>query len=91
MSWMYSLDAIWADPADDDANISWSRSSWSSAEPYAQHGRVYLNFTGHGEDGEDLTRKAFGANYERLVEIKTKYDPDNVFRFNQNITPEAKK
>lgn len=89
MGWMYSLDAIWAEMADDDKNIAWSRDGWNAAGPYAQEGRVYLNFPGHGEDGEDLTRAAFGANYTRLAQIKAKYDPENVFRFNQNITPEA--
>ncbi len=89
MGWMYSLDAIWPNEADDNQNIAWSRDGWNAAEPYAQEGRIYLNFPGHGEDGEDLTRKAFGPNFARLAQIKAKYDPDNVFRFNQNITPEA--
>lgn len=89
MGWMYSLDAIWPDDADDEANIAWSRGSWAGAEPYAQEGRIYLNFPGHGEEGEELTRKAFGANYRKLAKIKAKYDPQNMFRFNQNITPEA--
>ena len=52
------------------------------------HGRVYLNFPGQGEEGEALLRASYGdANYERLVELKTKYDPENVFRLNQNIRP----
>ncbi len=89
MGWMYSLDAIWPDEIDDDRNIAWSRDGWSAAEAHAQQGRIYLNFPGHGEDGEELTRKAFGPNYARLAQIKAKYDPRNVFRFNQNITPEA--
>lgn len=89
MGWMYSLDAIWSMPADDDSNIAWSREGWSAAAPYAQENRTYLNFPGHGEDGEDLTREAFGSNYTRLAQIKAKYDPQNIFRFNQNITPEV--
>ncbi len=88
MGWMYSLDAIWPNEIDDDKNIAWSRNAWNAAEPFAQEGRIYLNFPGHGEDGEDLTRKAFGPNYARLAQIKAKFDPGNVFRFNQNITPE---
>lgn len=89
MGWMYSLDAVWSDPGDDAANIGWSREGWESAAPHGHHGRAYLNFPGHGEDGEALTRASFGANYTRLVEIKTRYDPENRFRFNQNIRPAA--
>ncbi len=89
MAWMYSLDAIWSEAADDEANITWSREGWSRAEPYGQEGRIYLNFPGHGEEGENLTRKAFGHNYDRLAKIKAIYDPDNMFQFNQNITPKA--
>ncbi len=88
MGWMYSLDGVWSNVEDDDANMIWSREGWSSAERYGHHGRAYLNFPGHGEDGDALTRASFGANYQRLVEVKTKYDPQNVFRFNQNIPPE---
>lgn len=89
MGWMYSLDGVWAEAADDQRNIDWSRRGWESAAPYAQAGRAYLNFPGHGEDGADLTRSSFGANYRRLAAIKAKYDPQNLFRFNQNIQPEA--
>ncbi len=87
MGWMYSLDSVWSDPVDDDANIAWSREGWSNSESFGHQGRAYLNFPGHGEDGAALTRASFGANYQRLVEIKTQYDPENLFRFNQNILP----
>lgn len=89
MGWMYSLDGVWSDSADDDANIAWSRAGWSGSEPYGHHGRAYLNFPGHGEDGAALTRASFGGNFPRLVEIKTKYDPANRFRFNQNISADV--
>ncbi|MEH6631631.1 MAG: FAD-dependent oxidoreductase [Halopseudomonas aestusnigri] len=89
MGWMYSLDGVWSDPGDDDPNIAWSREGWSNSEQFGHHGRAYLNFPGHGEDSASLTRASFGDNYQRLVEIKTKYDPLNQFRFNQNIQPEA--
>lgn len=89
MGWMYSLDGVWSEAADDDVNIAWSRDGWNSAEQFGHHGRAYLNFAGHGEDGEALTRTSFGGNYQRLVAIKTRYDPKNRFRFNQNIVPEA--
>jgi FAD/FMN-containing dehydrogenase len=89
MGWMYSLDGVWADARDDAANIAWSREGWSKSEPFGHHGRAYLNFPGHGEDNTKLTRASFGDNYQRLVGIKTKYDPQNRFRFNQNIQPEV--
>ncbi len=88
MRWMYSADGVWADAADDAANIAWARESWSRAAPYAQQGRAYLNFPGHGEDGS-LTRDTFGDGFDRLQKIKAKYDPGNMFRFNQNIAPAA--
>jgi len=89
MGWMYSMDGVWADPADDRANIDWSRRGWDESARFGHDGRVYLNFPGHGEDGDALTRAAFGPNHARLVAIKTKYDPYNMFRFNQNIAPEG--
>lgn len=89
MGWMFSLDSVWSDPTDDAANIAWARDGWTGSERFGHHGRAYLNFPGHGEDGAALTRTSFGSNYQRLVEIKTKYDPENRFRFNQNIAPQA--
>ena len=87
MGWMYSLDAVWSDPADDAANIAWARKGWEDSAAYDHEGRIYLNFPGHGEDNRELTRRAFGQNYARLAAIKAKYDPGNMFRFNQNIAP----
>lgn len=87
---MYSLDGVWSNPGDDVANIAWSRDGFMRAERFGHQGRVYLNFTGHGEDGTELTRTAFGPNYQRLVAIKTKYDSKNRFCFNQNIEVDVK-
>lgn len=89
MGWMYSLDGVWSDPDDDDTNIAWARKGWSNSERFGHHGWVYLNFAGLGEDNEALTQQSFGPNYDRLVAIKTQYDPQNRFRFNQNIAPET--
>jgi FAD/FMN-containing dehydrogenase len=86
MPFMLSLDAIWPGADDDDANIGWVRSFWQDMQRYST-GRLYLNFPGHGE-GADLVRDAFGAEvYARLAKIKHRYDPDNLFRLNQNILP----
>lgn len=86
--WMYSLDSVWRDAADDDEVINWTRSAWSRARKHSQHGRLYLNFAGQDADSDELTRDAFGKNYSRLAQIKKRYDPENTFRFNQNIRPE---
>ncbi|MER9730041.1 MULTISPECIES: FAD-binding oxidoreductase [unclassified Mesorhizobium] len=86
MPFMLSLDAIWPGANEDDANIGWVRSFWQDMQRYST-GRLYLNFPGHGE-GSDLVRHAFGAEaYARLAKIKHRYDPDNLFRLNQNILP----
>ena len=86
MPFMLSLDAIWSSPADDDANIGWVRHAWQDMQRHST-GRMYLNFPGLGE-GETLVRDAFGADtYARLQKIKRKYDPENLFRLNQNILP----
>jgi FAD/FMN-containing dehydrogenase len=50
-------------------------------------GSVYLNFPGLGEEEDNLARAGYGANYERLAELKAKYDPENLFRMNINIPP----
>lgn len=87
MPWMVSVDSIWNTPDEDEANIAWTRDFWGRLEPYADRGRIYLNFAGHGEDNDELVRRSFGPNYDRLVAIKRRYDPRNLFRFNQNIAP----
>jgi hypothetical protein len=86
MPFMLSLDAIWSRTEDDDANIGWARSVWASMQSHST-GRLYLNFPGHGE-GQNLVRDAFGPEtYVRLQKIKGRYDPENLFRMNQNIVP----
>jgi FAD/FMN-containing dehydrogenase len=89
MGWMLSIDSIWEDAADDEKNLAWSRTFWGDMKHYS-HGRAYLNFAGLGEEGVELVRTSYGAeNYDRLVEIKTQYDPGNLFRLNQNIKPRS--
>lgn len=78
--------ALWADPAEDAPNIHWARDTAAAMEPYASGG-VYVNLL--GVEGEERVRAAYGANYDRLVALKDKYDPTNFFRLNQNIKPTA--
>ena len=87
MPYMFSIDSVWAEAKDDDANINWTRNLWEKMKPHSHKGRMYLNFPGMGEEGEKLLEDTFGENYSRLREIKHKYDPNNRFRFNQNIKP----
>jgi len=86
-NYLYSLDTSWTDPAGNDSAIAWTRAAWAEMKPFSRGG-VYLNFPGQGEDNEAMLRASYGdANFERLVEVKTKYDPANFFRLNQNIQP----
>lgn len=74
----------WDDPADDKSCITWARDYFNASAPYASGG-VYVNFL--TSDEGDRIRSAYGSNYDRLAQIKRKYDPDNLFRTNQNIVP----
>jgi FAD/FMN-containing dehydrogenase len=86
MPFMLSLDAVWTNPGDDDANIGWVRRAWAAMQRHST-GRMYLNFPGLGE-GNSLVRDAFGAEiYQSLQKVKRRYDPDNLFRMNQNVMP----
>jgi FAD/FMN-containing dehydrogenase len=80
--YMFHPISIWADPADDEHVIAANRAFCESMRPFTT-GAAYLNFT-----GEDRVREAFGdEKYARLVALKDRYDPDNLFRLNQNIRP----
>ncbi|CAB3686658.1 FAD-binding oxidoreductase [Paraburkholderia rhynchosiae] len=74
----------WEDPADDERCIAWARAFFDSAAPFAL-GSVYVNFMTQEEAGR--IADAYGPNYERLVAVKSRYDPHNLFCHNQNIRP----
>lgn len=78
------------DPDAKDTIISWTQNFWTAMEPFATDS-VYVNYLGGYEDeGEDRVRAAYGPEkYKRLVALKNKYDPTNMFRLNQNIRPTA--
>ena len=75
------------DPANNDKTIGWAKDYWNALHPYSSGG-AYINFM--MEEGEERIKATYGDNYKKLVEIKTKYDPQNLFRVNQNIRPVKK-
>jgi FAD/FMN-containing dehydrogenase len=68
-----------------DAYVRWIRETWERLRPFTT-GRTYINFQ-TADEGEERVRETYGANFERLVEVKQVYDPDNLFRSNRNISP----
>jgi len=74
----------WETAAEDKSCVAWSRRLFDEAAPYATGG-VYVNFL--TEDESDRVTKAYGGNFRRLAQIKAKYDPNNLFRLNQNVKP----
>jgi FAD/FMN-containing dehydrogenase len=74
----------WTDPAATDAGIAWARTTFEALAPHMAD-RAYTNYL--PADDHDQVRLAFGVNYERLVELKRRYDPHNLFHLNQNIDP----
>jgi FAD/FMN-containing dehydrogenase len=77
----------WDDPADDDAGRQWARDIHAAVAPYAKEGD-FLNFsTVDASNRQERTHAGYGEHWERLVEVKRRYDPDNVFHRNNNVTP----
>jgi FAD/FMN-containing dehydrogenase len=93
--WNYR-DATWAevivgvdpDPANRETITAWAKEYWEALHPYSAGG-AYINFM--MEEGDDRIKATYGDNYEKLAAIKTKYDPQNLFRVNQNIRPAVQK
>jgi FAD/FMN-containing dehydrogenase len=85
---MYEVRATWSDPAERDAVVSWCRETYAFIDQFAMPG-IYVNMVLN--DGEAGVRKSYGdAKFDRLADIKTRLDPDNVFRLNQNVPPRAR-
>jgi FAD/FMN-containing dehydrogenase len=76
----------WTDPTHTDACIAWARTTFDALTPYMAD-RSYTNYL--SAEDHHRVRQAYGPNYERLVELKRRYDPDNLFRLNQNINPDG--
>jgi FAD/FMN-containing dehydrogenase len=75
----------WTDPGETDANVAWTRETFSAMEPQLAK-TSYVNYLGE-DDGEDRVAASFGPNFERLRTVKRRYDPENVFHLNQNVRP----
>ncbi len=75
---------MWPDPAQNEANTAWVRDYYESTAPHAEDAG-YINFM--ADDDRNRIKSNYGENYDRLVEVKRSYDPDNLFHVNQNIAP----
>ena len=82
--WVAHPFALWDSAEGDERHLAWARGISADMKRFS-NGGVYLNFI--GDEGQDRVRAAFGDSYDRLAHIKAQYDPDNFFRFNQNIKP----
>jgi FAD/FMN-containing dehydrogenase len=79
-----NVHARWREPKMDQPCIGWARQLFEMAKPHAA-GTAYINFI--PEDELDRVEAAYGSNYRRLAEVKRQYDPQNLFRMNQNVKP----
>lgn len=83
-AWMLTVAAIWTDPAEPaEPHVAWARGLWQEMRPWATG--TYVNHL--GDEGAARVVEAYGASYQRLAALKQQWDPDNVFRLNQNIVP----
>ena len=88
--WCYHALSMWMEPGQEaeDAHVAWARDMAADLAPHTTTG-VYLNFV--GDEGEERVRSTYGPEkYDRLVALKDRWDPDNLFRLNQNIKPSGK-
>ena len=79
-----NIHSRWRDPSSDKQHVEWAKHAFDATAPFAS-GTAYVNFM-PGDEG-DRVQSAYGENYARLTEIKRRYDPNNLFRLNQNIVP----
>jgi hypothetical protein len=81
---LLNIESNWDELSESDKNVEWTREIFEKVSDFSLGG-TYLNFPGFAEEGTNLVKGAYGSNYERLKEIKSKYDPDNLFHGNLNI------
>jgi FAD/FMN-containing dehydrogenase len=85
-AYVMNVHGRWSDASQDETCIGWCRDLWNAMAPHAT-GEAYVNFM--TEDDGGRVESAYGSSYARLVELKNRYDPGNLFRMNQNIPPSA--
>jgi len=83
-SWNFFAWSMWISPSEAEKNKQWTRECWEALQPFLVAGS-YGNYV--ADEGEAIARAAYGANYDRLVALKNKYDTTNLFRMNHNIKP----
>ncbi len=76
----------WERAEDDQKNIDWARGCWSAMRPFSTK-TAYINFM--MEEGQERVQASYRGNYDRLAQVKAKYDPNNLFKVNQNIKPKG--
>jgi FAD/FMN-containing dehydrogenase len=83
----FFVGSVWEDPAEDEKNLRWGRETWAAMHRFSSNG-VYVNEMGDEQESQARVAEAYGPNtYQRLVALKNKYDPNNLFRLNPNIKP----
>lgn len=80
-----NIAGIWEDPADTEDNVAWVRDYYDAVHPHSGFEGGYTNFM--TEEDQDRVRENYGESYDRLAEVKGRWDPDNLFRLNQNVAP----
>ena len=86
-AWVLNITASWDKAEDDKTNVEWARAAWRDMRRFSTGG-TYINVLTE-EEGDERIHAAYGNNYKRLVEIKTKWDPGNLFCMNKNIAPSS--
>jgi FAD/FMN-containing dehydrogenase len=80
----------WVDPATTGNNMAWAREAFAAMQPFTANQLRYMNYLDEDDMRGDPARAAYGPNYDRLVQVKNTYDPDNLFHMNTNIMPTAR-
>jgi hypothetical protein len=81
-----NMAGMWPDPAENEQNTAWVRDYYAAIEPHSEVGG-YVNFA--SPDDQQKAPVNYGANHQRLTEVKRRYDPGNLFHLNQNIEPSS--